>query len=394
MKDTALGEIAEFIRNGKSVKQTDGSGGLPITRIETISNGFINTQKFGFANLELQGNEDWLLNEGDILVSHINSTKHLGKCAIYQEHSGKIIHGMNLLNFRCKKDRAYPQYIFYALNSQRLKRQIPKITKNSVNQSSFTVTNFKQLVIPLSPLEEQKRIAAILDKADAVRQKRKEAIALTEELLRSTFLDMFGDPVTNPKGWEKVTFSQIVKGKMRNGLSPSSKGTYEGQVLTLSAITQGSFDISERKIANFDILPPKDKMLYKSDFLVCRGNGNINLVGCGRFPDDEYLNTMFPDTIIGVPIDYKIIDKNFLETLWNTPFIRRQIEKKARTTNGTYKINQTILSGIQLVLPPLKLQAQFSSVYQALKAMNRKLRLSLSNDLFDSLLQKAFRGEL
>ncbi|POC15472.1 type I restriction endonuclease subunit R, partial [Vibrio vulnificus] len=70
-------------------------------------------------------------------------------------------------------------------------------------------TTFSELEIPLPPLEEQKRIAAILDKADAIRQKRKQAIALADEFLRSVFLEMFGDPVSNPKGWEEPILSDI-----------------------------------------------------------------------------------------------------------------------------------------------------------------------------------------
>ena len=79
--------------------------------------------------------------------------------------------------------------------------------------------NFDGYKIPLPPLEEQKRIAKILDKADRIRRKRQEAIRLTEELGRSIFLDMFGDPVTNPKGWEVVKIDQIVDA-IESGWSP------------------------------------------------------------------------------------------------------------------------------------------------------------------------------
>jgi len=84
----------------------------------------------------------------------------------------------------------------------------------------------ENLEIPLPPIAEQKRIAAILDKADAIRRKRKEAIRLTEELQRSLFLEMFGDPVTNPKGWEEEDFINLIEqGSFRNGLSPSTNIT-------------------------------------------------------------------------------------------------------------------------------------------------------------------------
>ena len=78
-----------------------------------------------------------------------------------------------------------------------------------MNQSSFNVSSFRKLEIPLPPLPEQKRIAAILDAADALRAKRREALAQLDTLLQSTFLDMFGDPLTNPMGWEERSIDSV-----------------------------------------------------------------------------------------------------------------------------------------------------------------------------------------
>ena len=292
----------------------------------------------------------------------------------------------NLDKTRISVDYLYCYLIFF--KEQINNKAVGAIFKN------LTTHQIADIEIPLPPLEEQRRIAAILDKADAVRRKRKEAIALTEELLRSAFLEMFGDPITNPKRWSTVPFSQLVQGEMRNGLSPSNKGTYRGQVLTLSAITQGTFNSAERKTAEFDVPPPKNKMVRKSDLLVCRGNGNINLVGCAKFPDTDYNDVIFPDTIIGVPINSSLVNRNYLETLWNSSSVRRQIEQQARTTNGTQKINQKVLNNIQILLPPMALQEKFGTFCHPIKAVSVRFADSAPNDLFNSLLQRAFRGEL
>ncbi|MEM8779348.1 MAG: restriction endonuclease subunit S [Cyanobacteria bacterium P01_G01_bin.49] len=117
-----------------------------------------------------------------------------------------------------KPDETDLRYLFYALKRSNLEKLTITTAIPGVNRDSLYGKK-----IPLPPLEEQKRIAAILDKADAIRRKRKEAIRLTEELLRSTFLDMFGDPVTNPKGWKvesleniSIVQSGIAKGKKVN----------------------------------------------------------------------------------------------------------------------------------------------------------------------------------
>ena len=91
------------------------------------------------------------------------------------------------------------RYFYYALKSSRLERLTITTSIPGINRDDLY-----SIKIPLLPPSQQRRIAAILDKADAIRRKRQEALALTDEFLRSAFLDMFGDPVTNPKGWKDV----------------------------------------------------------------------------------------------------------------------------------------------------------------------------------------------
>ena len=144
------------------------------------------------------------------------------------------------------------------------------------------------LQIPLPPLAKQKRIAGILDATDALRAKRREALVQLDTLLQSTFLDMFGDPVTNPMGWEERTLGALAQDSFRNGLSPSTKGIVDGEVLTLSAITRGRFDFTAKKSAHFDKQPSPSRRLSTDTFLICRGNGNgDDWVGTGAYVSDR-----------------------------------------------------------------------------------------------------------
>ena len=165
----------------------------------------------------------------------------------------------------------------------------------------------KETTIPLPPLAEQKRIAGILDAADALRTKRREALAQLDALLQSTFLDMFGDPVTNPMGWDERTLGELAQDSFRNGLSPSTKGTVDGEVLTLSAITRGRFDFAAKKSARFDKQPSPSQRLSTDTFLICRGNGNRRLVGTGAYPDRSSNRVCFPDTMISVAISPSVL---------------------------------------------------------------------------------------
>ena len=156
-----LGDLTEFIRNGISIKQDKGLKGYPITRIETISDGSINRERMGYADIyDLSKYEQYLLTKGDILLSHINSPIHIGKSAVYTPISisdeEKIIHGMNLLCIRLKEvDSCFINYFF---NSKTFRYSLFPFIKHAVNQASINIGNLRNIYIPLPPLKEQPRI--------------------------------------------------------------------------------------------------------------------------------------------------------------------------------------------------------------------------------------------
>ncbi len=250
--------------------------------------------------------------------------------------------------------------------------------------------------ISLPPLPVQRHIAKVLDQADQLRRQAKQMGTELNELAQSLFLEMFGDPVTNPKGWEISTMSKCLASPLRNGLSPSKSGNTEGKVFTLSCITRGKFNPSAYKECFFATSPDENKFAKVNDLLICRGNGNLKLVGCGRFSDTDQTDITFPDTIIAAKVNTEIIDPEYLEAIWNSQRVRQQVESGARTTNGTYKINQTVIESVDFPVPPRDLQAQYAEA-------SRKIVVALDNNhlisadyeqLFHSLTQQAFNGQL
>jgi type I restriction enzyme, S subunit len=183
---------------------------------------------------------------------------------------------------------------------------------------------------------------------------------------------------------------------LRNGLSPSNSGGVKAKVLTLSAITGDAFRADAWKEAPFQSFPPSDQRVEAADLLICRGNGNIRLVGKGYFPPCDMPDLTFPDTMIAARISGDCITPGFLQVLWNGSSVRRQIESLARTTNGTFKVNQTMLERIRLVAPPLSLQREFATQVSAVERLKASQRASLAklDALFASLQHRAFRGEL
>ena len=387
-----IDDVAEFIRNGASIRQADGDTGVPITRIETISNREIDYDKFGYAGIQVGDYADYYLKDGDILISHINSEKHLGKCAIYKDRGLSIIHGMNLLCLRLIHEKMYSRFLFHALSSKSFLQQIPRITKKSVNQASFTVTNFKELEIPLPPLPEQKRIAAILDKADILRRKRQQAITLADEFLRAVFLDMFGDPVTNPKGWVRKSLSDVVK---------------EGTSITYGIVQAGpEYDGGVPYIRTGD---------FKNGFLADDGYAKTDpaiamnferskisegdLVFCIRASVGAV--DIVPNFLDGANLTQgtakispsKLILAGFLVEYLRTQGFQFWLSRNIK--GATFKeITLGRLREAPVFLPPMNLQVKFLLIREKLTE-NILTRMNHSEKpLFDSLSQKAFKGEL
>ena len=207
-----------------------------------------------------------------------------------------------------------------------------------------------------------------------------------DELVKSRFVEVFGDD-----DWPITVSGKLFYG-VRNGLSPSKNATHRETVLTLSAITQGSFNPTACKEDLFKTEPPIDKRVVAYDFYMCRGNGNKALVGVGEFATEDRHDLVFPDTVIAAHVDRSRIDLTYLREAWRQPYVRKQIEGMAKTTNGTYKVNQTMIKSVKLEVPPLALQQEFAFFVQQVDKLKYDAHVAIDKlqMLYDSLAQEYF----
>ena len=206
-----IGECFSYIKNGANIKQTKGAGGYPITRIETLSGGVFNRDRLGYADVvDLEQYKDYILESGDLLVSHINSKTYIGRTVVYEGKQGEnIIHGMNLLRLKHNRSLINSAFLCYYTQSVSFKLDIMRIRKDAVNQSSFAISDFKKIRIPVPVLATQLSIVSELDKINKLIQIKKEQLKDYDTLAQSIFYEMFGDPVVNEKGWEMKTLGHI-----------------------------------------------------------------------------------------------------------------------------------------------------------------------------------------
>lgn len=185
--EKTINECFFQIQNGANIKQGDVEGGFPITRIETTANDKFNRDRMGYAGItDISKYEAYVLEDGDLLMSHINSVQYLGRTVLYVKQPDEIIiHGMNLLRLKARRNIINPAYARYCFYGHTFRCQIGNITKKSVNQASFAVKDLKQIKIEVPSLDVQNKVVVILDRVQKIIDMRNNELASLDDLIKA-----------------------------------------------------------------------------------------------------------------------------------------------------------------------------------------------------------------
>lgn len=386
----AIAEVCEVNpRHQKGIDPTDSVAFVGMADLDAVAAIATDSHQRPFA--EVAKGYSPLMN-GDILVAKI--TPCFENCKIGQAStSTDIAAGSTEFHVLRPGERLDRRYLLHFLRQSWIRELGELRMTGSGGQRRVPERLMEELKIPLPLIEEQRRIAAVLDVADDLRTKRRQAIAKLDTLTQAIFIDMFGD--TSQPSAEQMPFGDFLT-DLRNGISPSKSGAVKADVLTLSAITGDSFDGSAMKSSTFVKEHDPNKTVSTKAFLICRGNGNVRLVGRGQWPSADMPSVAFPDTMIAASVDPSRLLPHYLRQVWNSGLVRRQLERQARTTNGTFKINQEMISAIQIPCAQIEKQRTFSEACEAhmsLKEAHYRQHKELDT-LLASLQQRAFAGEL
>lgn len=394
----ALGEAFEFIRNGMNVKQSKDAGGLPITRIETISDGSIDFKRMGYAGLSENDAGKYILSPGDILLSHINSVEHIGKCALFESRDEKVVHGMNLLAMRPRCDILLPRYAMWALKHPDFKNRLLKFVNKAVNQASISTTNLKTVEIPLPPLEEQRRIAGILDQAAALCRLRSRALDKLNTLGQAIFHEMFGDLRANPFEWPRIrTLGEVadVASGITKGRKAKADAMREIPYLAVSNVQEGYLKMDVVKMIEATEAEIKRFLLKKGDLLLTEG-GDPDKLGRGTLWNNELPECIHQNHVFRVRATCEDIRPIFLSWQLGSAAGKAYFLKLAKQTTGIASINKTQLKNFPVLEPPIEIQKDFEARLATLATQAAHLGNAAyrSQSLFASLQHRAFRGEL
>jgi len=329
------------------------------------------------------------VTENDLVMANTGSPGRVfkGKPGILSNNLFKISFDLKVV------DR---NYLYLILSSNVFQNMLQSQMKGGIQKHLGHQTISRQ-EIPLPTLDEQKRIAAILDKADAIRRKRQQAIQLADDFLRSVFLDMFGDPVTNPKGWEVKTLGDVITKGPTNGIyKPASDYGSGNRILRIDGFYDGVVGL-QSKLKRVRVSEDEVKKFGLSDrSIVINRVNSIEYLGKCAFIQHIEENTVFESNMMNFSVDEMRLNPRFLVQQLQMPYIKMQIKTCSKDAVNQSSINQSDVKSFEIILPNIELQNEYENI--CIRYLKSKISFEKSSDiktvLFNSLSQKAFAGEL
>jgi type I restriction enzyme, S subunit len=283
------------------------------------------------------------------------------------------------------------RYLYHAL----MALDFRGLGERAVKGVTLNTESVGNLLIPLPPLNEQRRIFAVLDKADAVRRKRHQSLTVVHEILPSAFLEMFGDPVGNRR-WPLDQFDSVVRsiepGTSVNG-DERPPAPEEWAVLKISAVTSGEYRPDECKVVAS--VPESPVIPFRGDLLFSRANTR-ELVAATCIVHRNAPRVFLPDKLWKITPCHDVATSEYLRYLLANPGFRSTLTRHATGTSGSMlNVSQDKLLSLRLPVPPLELQQRFARLVWQIYDLRTKVSEAAAETekLFDSLAQSCFRAD-
>jgi type I restriction enzyme, S subunit len=389
-RSVPLASVVADAQYGTPVRANDQGLGLPVLRMSNLTyTGAFDLTDIKHVELPAADLGRYSVCHGDLLFNRTNSPELVGKMGVWRRAEPFAFAGY-LVRLRLRREVADPEFVAAWFNTPEMKELLRARAKPSINMANISAREVLELPLVLPSLEEQRRIADVLDRADALRAKRRAALGLLDSLTQAIFLDMFGDPTVNHRRWPTATIGDI--GKVITGNTPSrGEARFFGSAIEWMKsdnvntgeyyVTRAAEGLSEEGRAAGRTAPPES-------ILVTCIAGSPGSIGNAAMADRE------------VAFDQQL--NAFIPSEGNCHFHYGQIRAgkrliQAASTGGMKGIvSKSRFEAIRLIQPPHRLQEEFATRVLAAEAVRANMRASLTemDALFASLQHRAFRGEL
>lgn len=388
-----LGEVVDDTQYGTSVKANGRGAGVPVLRMNNIRySGALDLTNLKYVELPSEDLERYSVRPGDLLFNRTNSQELVGKMGVWIRDEPYAFAGY-LVRLRLKRNLAEPSFIAAWFNTPDMKTLLRTRAKPSINMSNINATEVLRFPVLLPPLDEQRRIAKVLDRAEALRAKRRTALAQLDMLAQAMFVDLFGDPIHNPRGYFVRPMIELIDpqrpisyGILMPG-PDQDKGIKYVRVVDMKA---GGIDVPGVRKTTETISNAFRRSLLKSGDLLMSIRGHVGRLAVVP-PELDGANITQDTARLAIEGAEPVFVRECLRTeafqLW------MQKHTKGVAVRG---INLGDVKRMPVILPPQQLQEGFARRVAEVDRLRTAQRASLAelDALFAALQHRAFRGEL
>jgi len=387
-KEEKISSFAEVITGGTPstvVKEYWENGTIPWLNSGDLNKGIINEASNSITELGLKSSSTRMMPPDSVLIALTGATTGLTALLKIDACANQSVTGI------LPSKKHHPKYLYYFFKTQR-KKILSKAWGGA--QPHINQKYVKDYLIPLPPLPDQIQIANILSKAETLIEQRKQSIALLDEYLKSTFLEMFGDPIKNSKKWGKKKLRDVCD-KIQDGTHFSPPITEEGiPYITAKHVRENKIDFWSNP---WFISQESHNEIYKrcspvkGDVIYIKDGATTGYAAINKY-DFEF---SMLSSIALLKVNKKILTSEYLCWWLNNSSVKIQILKRM-SGGAIQRLTLTKINDLPILLPPLPLQTQFATIVTKTETLKEEYKKSLAEleKMYGSLSQRAFKGEL
>lgn len=362
---TPLGSVLESYDSGEWGGDPIGDNDIPVVRVADIEPDYsIDWASAPLRNVSPQKVSSKTLEEYDVLVVKASgsSTNIIsGRSALVRGLGGKKYGFANFL-LRLKVDRnQYDPYLLTTImNSSAFRKRIPEVV-SSTTYPNLRIEQFLNLPIPKPTLPQQSELVDLLSRAENIVRMRREAEARAKEIIPALFLDMFGDPETNPKGWQLMSLGDVFAQKPNYGtMIPARAEQMPWLCLRVANIQGGRLTLSDRKYVSLPADAVERHEVRSGDILMARAIGSVDHLGKCVVAQVEGEKWAFDSHLMRIRLQADRADPVWLQALLSSEGGRRLFLEKTRRTAVQFNINTKEMAAIRVPVPPVDRQCAFA----------------------------------
>lgn len=363
---------------------------VPMAAVDETSGRIFDRQVRAFADVK-KGYTHF--RNQDVLFAKITPCMENGKAAIASDLIGGVGFGSTEFHVLRASEAVLPEWLFYFVRQPRFRSEAKANFTGTAGQQRVPAAFMAAAAVPVPPLNEQRGLVDLLSRAEGIVRLRREAEQKTIELIPALFLEMFGNPASNPKKWPIRKVADFVS-RFEGGknIQAGSDNGSPYRILKVSAVTSGIYRETESKTAPDGYAPPASHIVRVGDMLFSRANTE-ELVGATAIVRSSNGTSLLPDKLWRF-VWAEPVETEYMHALFQSRHVRRALGKLSSGTSASMRnISQAKLFGLSLPVAPLENQRRFAEAAQQVRAIQTQQTAATENAraTFDALLARAFK---